>query len=1019
MLPISLRFQGLHSYKSIASIDFTKLVDARLFGIFGATGSGKSTILEAITLVLFSHSERLGSQGKSSAVNLSAKEMWIEFAFSQKDKEYLFEIKFKKPKNSDSDASLIFHRASVKENNNWIPKTEKTTEVKAYAEKILGIDADNFRRTTIIPQGKFQDFLTLSSNDRGEMMIDLFKLDQYNLSDKARLLSERTLVIYHQLEGQLKSIQLIDKDQIANLEQELINNTSAYQATQVELAQTETIFNQYEQLAIIDQQHRVSKDRFDKLIGQKEAFEIKFEEAKRYERSSQTLNPILDELNKVTQKQIKESQHRTNLEKELTRLVDSIAQNNTQIEEITPAYNDKEKLTQQVDAINKAIEWHKQNQLYQQVDKEVVKFEKGFDDLVNLTGKLNVNITALQQELTNLQNSVDGAAELEQLKAWYQRKIDLVNQQKGEQHYWNEIDTDVNNINKSLLNITKGDVFVNFGLDAVNPEWDKHLEQLQATLQEKDHERASLDVRHKLVGMAHTLIDGQPCPLCGAIEHPEPLQDQDLKAILADTKNEINQLQAQLKALEGCKSAYEKLKFEQSIAVGKYQQPKAKLAQIAEQLELHYAAFVWQGYQPEDMQAYSIAIRQLDEDRNTLKLKKIQLNAALADLEKTKERVENGRKLIEDKKQEKASLTGQLSTLANLVDANLIEDWKELNITQLQQDVHHIIQKKADLERRYIQLTADATRLSLLQNTTQTSLAANETQLKEIGAELTKVQINLTRALTSMGFSSQSEAEALLAKFINFEHVDADYQAFKSSLQQAQGQVLALQQQLEAQPYDNDRHGQLLSDVQLLRKTSNDLNGKLAQLKQTIDLAKDALKKREQLIGEKELLENRLDQIKKLQDLFKGKGFVHYISRIYLEGVVKTANIRFKKMTRNQLAITLKEGTDFYVTDYLNEGKVRPIKTLSGGQTFQAALCLALSLSELIAAGENQFFFLDEGFGTQDKDALQEVVKALESLQKEGRVVGIISHVEELKQLLDVSLLVSNDPISGSTVSII
>jgi exonuclease SbcC len=121
-------------------------------------------------------------------------------------------------------------------------------------------------------------------------------------------------------------------------------------------------------------------------------------------------------------------------------------------------------------------------------------------------------------------------------------------------------------------------------------------------------------------------------------------------------------------------------------------------------------------------------------------------------------------------------------------------------------------------------------------------------------------------------------------------------------------------------------------------------------------------------------------------------------------------------MTRNQLALSINETTEFFVTDYLNDGKTRPVRTLSGGQTFQAALCLALSLSELIAAGENQFFFLDEGFGTQDKDALNEVVNALQSLQKEGRVVGIISHVEELKQLLDVSLLVENDPINGSTV---
>jgi exonuclease SbcC len=138
MLPIRLRFQGLHSYKSVADIDFSKLVDARLFGIFGATGSGKSTILEAITLALFSQSERLGSTFKYAAVNLSAQEMWIEFTFSQKNKEYLFEIKYTKSKKDiDSAAKLSYHKASEKIGNQRVAVAEKTTEVKAFAETIL------------------------------------------------------------------------------------------------------------------------------------------------------------------------------------------------------------------------------------------------------------------------------------------------------------------------------------------------------------------------------------------------------------------------------------------------------------------------------------------------------------------------------------------------------------------------------------------------------------------------------------------------------------------------------------------------------------------------------------------------------------------------------------------------------------------------------------------------------------------------------------------------------------------
>ncbi len=124
-------------------------------------------------------------------------------------------------------------------------------------------------------------------------------------------------------------------------------------------------------------------------------------------------------------------------------------------------------------------------------------------------------------------------------------------------------------------------------------------------------------------------------------------------------------------------------------------------------------------------------------------------------------------------------------------------------------------------------------------------------------------------------------------------------------------------------------------------------------------------------------------------------------------------------MTQNKLSLQLNENNDFEVQDALNGGKTRLLKTLSGGQTFQAALCLALSLAENVKTlnqSEQSFFFLDEGFGTLDRDSLRVVFDTLKSLREENRIVGVISHVEEMQQEIEVALLVENDVEKGSLV---
>ena len=158
-----------------------------------------------------------------------------------------------------------------------------------------------------------------------------------------------------------------------------------------------------------------------------------------------------------------------------------------------------------------------------------------------------------------------------------------------------------------------------------------------------------------------------------------------------------------------------------------------------------------------------------------------------------------------------------------------------------------------------------------------------------------------------------------------------------------------------------------------------------------------------------------------MQKLFKAAGFVEYVASIYLQQLCDHANHRFHRMTRNQLSLQLNGGS-FEIVDYLNDGKSRSVKTLSGGQAFQVSLCLALALAESVQANSKanrNFFFIDEGFGTQDSESVNIVFETLQGLVKENRIVGIISHVEELKERMPISIQVEKNLETGSLIEIV
>ncbi len=241
----------------------------------------------------------------------------------------------------------------------------------------------------------------------------------------------------------------------------------------------------------------------------------------------------------------------------------------------------------------------------------------------------------------------------------------------------------------------------------------------------------------------------------------------------------------------------------------------------------------------------------------------------------------------------------------------------------------------------------------------------------------------------------------------------------EKSLKTQNETLTATTTQLTDLKYNPESYQLLLSQITETKNTLTQLNQMLGGLTQELAHLEKASTDYARLTASLTTLENRAENLSTLKQLFKASGFVNYVSTVYLQNLCDAANDRFKKLTRQSLQLELTDDNNFQVRDFLHGGKTRSIKTLSGGQMFQASLCLALALADSVQKlneSNQNFFFLDEGFGTLDQASLITVFETLKSLRQERKIVGIISHVEELKQDIDVHLSITKDSEKGSLV---
>jgi len=1019
MIPIKLTIQGLYSYQEKQTIDFTKLTEAGLFGIFGAVGSGKSSILEAITYALYNDTDRMNLRDNRNynMMNLKSNELLIDFEFETGKDQIAYRAVVKGKRNGKKFEKVeSFERSAYRNDDGiWVPiKPESLKDV-------IGLSYDNFKRTIIIPQGQFQEFLQLGSTDRTRMMTELFNLQRFELYYKTTSLEAKNNAQKQNIEGQLQQLGTIDPEEVKKYEEQLDQAKSEIEKLSHTLADNQKLEAALKLLHELVKKLDDTQVKLKQLNDQKPGFAALEKTISSYEQCLVQFKSLLDSLKMGEQKIVQKTGQ---IEKEtiiLNKVGEEITLAETIFAELKTAYEGRELLKQQAEELAKIT---RLNILYVNVLTDEDRIKKGnliLEQTVELGGKLRLEKETLDSLLKVEKSKLPDLAMLSKVKTWHVEnknlQLQLAERKLDIQKFQKEIST----IDQAVKTRFEDPAFIDLSADADASTGIRFLkvriDQQKQKIAELDNEMQHYRLQAKLEEYTINMHDGEACPLCGSLQHPAVFSAQSMEEAMSKALKDKENLEKEIvsanEQINQLTDLSNRLKFncEHRDALS------AKLNELEAKVAGHVALFLWKDYKNEASvgQEFTAA----ETIQKAVKEKEKELEKVTIQLEKEASNKEKFQAEIEKIKTALAISQTEIKTLLDQVRQINADDYLTKTSAEIETERQKLLQKYASIEKQFNELTNKLAELRKTKDTVSGSLEANRKELFHEQESISSLQKQLSDRLKQTGYSSLEEVKQILDQEINLELQKQKLAEFRQQLTLVESQEVQLQNEIANRTYNSVAHQQLIAEIASITQNLNLKNQELGKVVELLKKLKSDLES--QLILRKELdnTELRAENIKTMKALFKGSGFVNYISSVYLQNLCNAANDRFFQLTRQKLSLEITDDNNFQVRDFMNGGKVRSVKTLSGGQTFQAALSLALSLADniqKITDSNQNFFFLDEGFGSLDKDSLSVVFDTLKSLRKENRIVGVISHVEEMQQEIDTHLRIENHEETGSRI---
>ncbi|OUP23104.1 SMC family ATPase [Gemmiger sp. An194] len=1054
MRPLTLTLTAFGAYAGSQTVDFEAAGAGGLFLITGDTGAGKTTLFDGVCYALFGkltgrvRSEKMiRSDYADDTLETSAQLVFLHRGERWRITRRPAQTRRKKRGEGTTEvpATALLERL---EGENPVPVAEGKESVDAAVEELLGIQVDQFRQIAMIAQNQFAELLNKSGRDRSAILRQVFATErcqqlQQRLKELASASRAETEKQVDSLRQYLAGLRLPEEEEATELTQLLADAGCVWRSGRV--------------LELAEELCRADRDTLaglEEKIGQ---LDESIKQSAALVQSAREAGQRAEQLARLEQQLAQQQSEAPRRVEDLARLgrweaaarLASVWQSSEKAwlaaEQAARLHAEAqaqlEGLNAQAPRWEQAREQLAQNQ--QTVARLAVALErqtealKQYDEL----DAAKAQQQACARELDRLKSAEQAARKLEEQQAAALEQTQtladglaaaLTAAQRVEQELtrWSgakEKMAETRSRMRELVKLQKSEQAARGTLEQASDELDKAQQAYMSADQMFRRDQAGL--------LARDLTPGQPCPVCGSVHHPSPARG----VTGAPNKEELEALAA---AMETARTAYNEALQASSTLTAQAGSAREQYIRQARQV----LAELEQELPPEeDAKTLSRLLLDWDERLDQLlrqaEAEKTECQAKVEAASAAVNQLADDRRQLDQTRQKRSELQAQAAQTTARQDA------ARQQAEKLQAGLPHAT--RAEAEQTLAAMQAEKARLDRSTQETRTDL---EEYQKALAAALTlqdERQKNDEKAAEEARRAAQDWSKALEAGDMSEEafrqalHTEEEIKALRRQLEQEQKaceetqtlyrQLRAQQQNAPAPACQPQELEQAMKEQEQQRAALNGerirLAGRLEANRQTMEDVRTAAGKLEQAQKRQQLIE-RLDATAggKLSGGLGKQQFEQYVLAAYFADAVEAANQRLFAMTggRYQLEchqMTSAETKDTLDLDVLDNytGKVRSVGSLSGGETFQAALALALGLSDVIqnyAGGvELDVLFVDEGFGTLDAESLEQAVTTLHSLVQGQRMVGIISHVPELKSRIENQLVVTKTP-GGSTVAL-
>lgn len=1029
MKPLELVISGFGPFKGEVVVPFDQIGESGLFLISGDTGAGKTTIFDAIAFALF---------GCASGENRTTDSMRSDYATSE-DRTFVKLVFSHKGKRYEVERNPLYQRAKKRGDGFTEEKPNATlikwdgTVVAGYQPvtteiiEILSVDYKQFKQIAMIAQGEFMKLLTASSEERGVIFRKVFQTGQYEAVQKKLKnmasslkgecdLLERSMVQYlsgivlpnenevleewkrkpdiHKLEVVLELLTLAleeDRQQYKVLEEQ--NEELAKQLVSLTT-----------QITLVEEQEKKKQDLEQTKLRLIE-LEKKADEIKENEVALQKAKKALYQV-----KPVADSYHRTKtetntLQKELDeqkkRFVTVTSGMEKKQEEYQAHEKDKARLEELAVLMNQCKEELLQFEHSKQLELQITSNQKK-QDAIGLKEKEQ---TSLIDDLKTEQNALT---------------IEL----QGYQHTEQEM-AECIQIGKELkLKITK--------LKSLLEElqrMQKEEEQQKVFKQEYGKKEQNYQTANKAVEvleiayfreqaglLARNLLDDEACPVCGSTHHPKKAEcskEAPTEAMLNEAKSTLEKATKELN--------------EQSMLVSN-QRTKLTLmwdnfSVVAEEL-LETSVHKAQGKERigEELSRSEEVFLRKNEEYRVLKSKIERRDWCNQRLSAIAVSLDEISKAIQVLHQEKLAVATTLGLMLGNKE-QILKNRKFASKEECEQVLKRREEESNQIRKCLEQLERELRDLRSQWSALKAVIEENESKLAKLQRALEEEEKAYHQKLKDTSFPSEESYLSCLWSEEKIEQTNRITEEYGKEV--AKQQLLLEKLMQECKDWKE-------TDITLLREKRSDILTKKSVCERQKEEVNRRVCNNEQIyqdatkqLNAKGELQRKYLSVNELSKTANGEltgkvkiAFEQYVQAFYFDTVIEEANKRLRKMTFSQYtlhradSINLRSqgGLEIFVMDHYT-GKQRSVKSLSGGESFKAALALALGLSDVIqsyAGGiELDSMFIDEGFGSLDSESLEQAIETLVSLTSGNRLVGIISHVTELKERIDKKILIA------------